>query len=342
MVATTVVRTTVTRARARRRTKTANAPEMMTCVTRSVATPRATTSARATIPRAFAHAIERYDGADERVKRTYESCVASGAFAREVVADVRRARARLERASGSETTETRAASVEIVRTIASTRSEGKIEEICARAKEFCAQKNVSGLLCVSGDGDGARMTTSTDALRALRAMRAKGEIPREVKLFAAVNPMGGAREAVRAVEKREAGAEGFFTQPALLSGAFDEWRSAIERTGAFDGADVSCHIGVACVRSAKNFDFWLKLCGVERAANAEARAAFDEYVAREKEMSPEIFNAWAFERVELATMHAISMPFCDGVHVMPVTVGGYAFAETLASDVLKRFLTKKP
>jgi len=199
------------------------------------------------------------------------------------------------------------------------------------------------LLCVSGDGDGRGGMTSEDVLREARGMRARGEVPRETTLLAAVNPMLGAREAARMVRKRECGADGFVSQPALLQNRFEAWWEACERSGALDGLDgggdgalAGLFLGVSTARTAKGLEFWYRLTGVD-VEDADARALRDEYVERARTMTRERFDEWTFERVELAAVHAVSFARASGLHVMPVTAGGYEHAARLARDVLPAF-----
>lgn len=201
------------------------------------------------------------------------------------------------------------------------------------------------ILCVSGD-DGAS-GTSEAVLRALARARARGEVPKRTTLLAAVNPMLGAVEAERVLRKRECGADGFITQPTLgMMRRFDAWREACERARVWDGLEAAgegrdpprgLYLGVAAVRDARGLEFWFKLTGVDSRADDDARALVEEYATRAKTMSPERFDAWTFERLELATTHAASVDAAAGVHVMPITAGGYVHAARLAETVIPSF-----
>jgi hypothetical protein len=274
-----------------------------------------------------------------------QPALSSGAFSGVVYPDFREKGEDASRglATSADADESRATSSGlIVQTIAGGRCAG-LDDVRVRALEAVrVDAREVGLLAVSGDAGGGGGLGSIDVLRELAAMRARGEFSRDVKLLAAANPMRGAEDAARMVAKRELGCDGFITQPALLRDAFAEWHESAVKYGALDDSgDVTCHLGIACIKSTKSLDFWLNLTGVNRSTSAEARMVFDEFVSREIEMSPDVFHDWAFERLELATMHAISTQYCDGAHFMPVTTQGYAFAETLASSVLKTFLSKK-
>lgn len=296
--------------------------------------------------RALSFLCERAPGVAWRVM---QPALSSGAFRGVVYPDFREvgadATVGLATTRSRDADETRATSSGlVVQTIAGRRCGGGLEDVRQRALEAVrVEAREVGLLAVSGDGDDDDATGvgSMDVLRELATMRARGEFARDVKLFAAANPMRGDADAARMVQKRELGVDGFLTQPALLSEAFSAWHESVVKYGALDDSgNVSCHLGVACITSTKSLDFWLNLTGVNRSASPEARMVFDDFVAHEIDMSPEVFHDWAFERLELATMHAISTRYCDGAHFMPVTRKGFAFAETLASSVLKTFLSK--
>lgn len=184
-------------------------------------------------------------------------------------------------------------------------------------------------------------------LRALSRARARGEVPKRTTLLAAVNPMLGAVEAERVLRKRECGADGFITQPTLgMMRRFDAWREACERARVWDGLEAAgegrdpprgLYLGVAAVRDARGLEFWFKLTGVDSRADDDARALVEEYASRAKTMSAERFDAWTFERLELATTHAASIDAAAGVHVMPITSGGYVHAARLAESVIPMF-----
>lgn len=227
----------------------------------------------------------------------------------------------------------------------STSASGGTTEAVARAIARAAMGGTNpSILCVSGDG--GAMDSSAEVLGRLRDARERGRLPRETTLLAAANPMLGATEAERVMRKRESGADGIITQPALLLGRFERWWEACERLGAFDGLGESAResgaakgliLGVAPIRDVRGLELWFKLTDVDGDADADARALRDEYAANAASMSPERFDDWTFERFELATTHAASLDHVAGVHVMPITPGGYAHAARLARDVLPMF-----
>jgi hypothetical protein len=220
----------------------------------------------------------------------------------------------------------------VVQTIAGSRC-GSMEEARVRAVAATRSEFAGGgaLLCVTGDGDGAG-TTSEDLLREMAAMRNRGEISKDVALFAAVNPMLGAVEAERMARKRDAGCDGFVSQPSLLPGRFSAWQDACDRLGVIDD-DVDFFLGVSTIRSVKSLEFWYRLTGIDPALDAEAAALRAEYARRQSTMSPEIFDDWTYERVELAAMHALSTPRVSGAHLMPVHASGYEYARRVAESL---------
>jgi len=87
------------------------------------------------------------------------------------------------------------------------------------------------------------------------------------------------------------------------------------------------------VRSVKSLEFWYRLTGIDLSLDAEAAALRDEYAHRQSTMSPEMFNDWTYERIELAAMHALSAPRVSGAHLMPVHASGYEYARRIAASL---------
>lgn len=111
-------------------------------------------------------------------------------------------------------------------------------------------------------------------------MRAAGDIPRATSLWAVANPVTE-RDAARAAEKVDAGAEVLLTQPPLDWENFEAWWDDAERRGVLSAAKVL--VGFPALSSSANAAFWLALAGGARSAGARAVVrAFADAEARGK------------------------------------------------------------
>jgi hypothetical protein len=161
------------------------------------------------------------------------------------------------------------------------------------------------------------------------------------------------------LRKRENGADGFVTQPALLTDGFGMWRRAIERAGALDGDDVGVFMGLTTITSVRNLEFWYSLTGIDVSKSLEADAMLRAYRSARASMDDETFDAWTFERAQLSVVHAASVlplgkrtisvaktpaaaaaPF--GLHFMPVHEKGYDYVRRLLDDPIFTTLKTSP
>jgi len=186
------------------------------------------------------------------------------------------------------------------------------EELRAR---LLACRSAHGLLLVSGGERGARESATPSLLRLAAALRREGELAPETLLAVAANPLRDAPGALAA--KLDAGAEAVWTQPLLL-------RSRCERWLANNACPLPLFVGVALPSCARDVQLWLRLAGV---AEEEAEAGALLHAWRAAEAAGEV-AAFAEHEARAALRNVRERGL--GVHLMPLTAGGYALAERLA------------
>lgn len=97
-------------------------------------------------------------------------------------------------------------------------------------------------------------------------------------------------------------------------------------------ADAEIIVGLHLASSSASLARWIDLCGLaedsddEDSSQAEAAGTLREWEARERDMDASTFRAWADERCELHLAEALADDRVDGVHLMPITIEGYAAA----------------
>ena len=188
---------------------------------------------------------------------------------------------------------------------------------------------------------------SVSLLREAHALRAAGEIDEDVMLACVANPTAeggggggggcgdgpgtsGTSSATQRLEaKIDAGAEMVITQPCLIPSRHRAWWDAVKSSGL--DRDVEIIFGAALPTSSKATRFWLGLANAAHLPGAEEVMA--EWENHEKEMDPVTFRAWCEERADLAVASALADPAVDGIHLMPVTAGGYEAVARLADIV---------
>lgn len=196
---------------------------------------------------------------------------------------------------------------------------------------FRGSSSVRGaLLCVSG-GDEARSSSRKKlldcrfSLDQASRLRARGEIPESIDLWAVANPMTDSVDSF--CRKVDAGARCFLTQPPFFPGQSLAWFEGVAATDQARGVDIL--VGVPMITSTRNLEFWLDLCGVsyggEEARRIKASVA-------EVGSSGSTYIEW---NATFIRETALQMPGVTGVHVMPVTASGLSMMRQAMDRALR-------
>lgn len=111
------------------------------------------------------------------------------------------------------------------------------------------------------------LQSSFSMLRDAAAMRAAGDLPPNLGLWAVENPTNPPERLLRKVD---AGAEAVLTQPPFVRASAEVWFREAVASGAAAQAPIMA--GVPMATSPGNLSFWLGLCGVAGTPQAEAVA----------------------------------------------------------------------
>jgi 5,10-methylenetetrahydrofolate reductase len=198
-----------------------------------------------------------------------------------------------------------------------------------RAASACG---AAALLLVSGDassraaaGGGACASAAPALLRTALRLRAAGALAPDTALCVAANPLTEAAAAL--LPKLDAGAEAVLTQPALLLGRASRWWDAASAPGgalARHAGATPVLLGVALPSCERDVALWLRLADVP-ASDADAAALLSAWRAAAAR-GADALAAHAAAAAQAALQHAASLPGVGGVHLMPLSRGGYALA----------------
>lgn len=160
-------------------------------------------------------------------------------------------------------------------------------------------------------------------LQEAASMRAAGELPPSLALWAVVNPL--TEPPARAAAKVDAGATVIVTQPPLLWPRWEAWWKGVADAGLPGAARVVA--GVALPPTPNALRFWLALAGATSLDGAAATVAAFEAAAAQG-AAARAAHARAAAASTLASLASLG-PALAGIHVMPVTAGGRALAREL-------------
>uniref|UniRef100_A0A061R353 Uncharacterized protein n=1 Tax=Tetraselmis sp. GSL018 TaxID=582737 RepID=A0A061R353_9CHLO len=178
----------------------------------------------------------------------------------------------------------------------------------------------NALLCVSGSHPvrqlsimGRLLPSSLDTLAMAGEMKARGNLPGSLRLWAVENPLLE-YDAQRLRRKIEAGAEVVVTQPPLDWDSFQRWADDADRLGLLEQCQLV--VGLPMLSSAGNLAFWLQLCGAHSAPWAQSVL---KRWSDEESKGAESFQEWRLQQTVELMQRIGSLPGAAGVHVMPLT-----------------------
>jgi 5,10-methylenetetrahydrofolate reductase len=200
----------------------------------------------------------------------------------------------------------------------------------ARLRDAGAQRPAA-LLLVRGDASsrppGAALTLDTPGLLSLASrLRSAGALPHDTALCAALNPLRDAPDAL--LRKRDAGAQAFLTQPALLPSRARRWFDAAQLVG---GPPVL--LGIAMPTRPQDVALWLRLADVD-ASDDDATQLLAAWRAA-ADAGPAALARHAEDAARQALALADSLPGLAGVHLMPMSAAGYDLAAKMLPDALR-------
>eukprot|EP01023_Acetabularia_acetabulum_P035640 TRINITY_DN3363_c0_g1_i5.p1 TRINITY_DN3363_c0_g1~~TRINITY_DN3363_c0_g1_i5.p1 ORF type:complete len:610 (-),score=76.64 TRINITY_DN3363_c0_g1_i5:117-1946(-) len=198
------------------------------------------------------------------------------------------------------------------------------------------------LLLVSGSHPGRQLNgakkhvqNSLDMLSMAYDMRAEGDIPQSVSLWAVANPnLPGDMD--RVYDKMDMGAEVIITQPPFLFTAFTNWleqdyareifqtqsqnsSSSYLESGDDNQGFGKLVVGVPVLTSMKNLKFWFELCGIHKLKDKEDVEQIDSLV---NEFQEYLDRGDLFGFNQKFIKSVLQLSAVAGVHVMPINQEG--------------------
>jgi len=135
--------------------------------------------------------------------------------------------------------------------------------------------NANALLFVSGSHpartlpfNDSFLQSSVSMLHDASKLRAQGELPASLALWAVENPTNPPE---RLFKKIQAGAEVILTQPPFLQSSAERWFETAEKKGVSN--EIKLVAGIPMSTSRANLEFWLRLCGLGGTPEAAAVVA---------------------------------------------------------------------
>lgn len=160
------------------------------------------------------------------------------------------------------------------------------------------------------------LQSSFSMLRDASKMRAKGELPASLALWAVENPINPPE---RLLKKVQAGAEVILTQPPFLQSSAERWFEFAQKNGVSN--EIKLLAGIPMSTSRSNLEFWLRLCGL--GGTPEAAMVVSSFPGNgigggNKEEYQRLVRDWNVTFVR----RTLSLPGVAGLHVMPLTKQG--------------------
>ena len=132
------------------------------------------------------------------------------------------------------------------------------------------------------------LQSSFSMLRDASKMRAQGDLPPSLALWAVENPINPPE---RLAKKIEAGAEVVLTQPPFIQSSAERWFDFTQKRGLAD--EIKILAGIPMATSPGNLEFWLRLCGLGGTSEAAAvMASFPNSKNGDKEEYQRLVREW--------------------------------------------------
>jgi hypothetical protein len=195
------------------------------------------------------------------------------------------------------------------------------EKLLAKMRLACKSSSEGGgdanaLLFVSGSHP-ARSLPFTDSflqssfslLRDASRLRAQGDLPASLALWAVENPINPPE---RLLKKVEAGAEVVLTQPPFIQNSAEKWFDSAEKNGI--ASEIKLLAGMPMSTSRSNLEFWLNLCGLGGTpAAAAVVASFPLNTGGDKEEYQQLVRNWNVNFVQWVSLQMRINAFCSTI-----------------------------
>ena len=231
--------------------------------------------------------------------------------------------------------------VEVVQTVAvNVRSRRNLRGYLQSKIAGCHDKygesaKVRALLCVSGGHPARRLpllgshllADSADLLREAskgitNVEGASDSQQQQPELWCVENPLLNFNGS-RLERKFDSGASTVVTQPPLLRGSFLQWFDKFEKEFGGRGGGGNFVVGIPCITSARNLQFWFDICGVRYQSNREAMELLSQFHESQDMLAAAAFDRFCLQYTESLLQLTRDLPNVCGLHFMPVTAKGY-------------------